>query len=202
MRKSSRSWLLPPPSQRQGDGWRFPSPALWDLHPPWPGPNQGDSCPTGDQVLDRKRADTVREVNQALPEVQKSHSFRSQTPSVLSSQGWAFLPNINNRFPLFKNEIQNKALWPRRHRGVYSFAFSSPPKSPSAGSPPPHTCPPLALKSNKKIPRTQVSPNHWHHAPALQTGLNTRHNADLFLVVHKLTRKNLTSKTGWSSRRS
>lgn len=110
MRRSSRSWPASSPIPNAGEWLQFPLTSTMGLHPPWPAPNQGGSCPTGDQALDRRQADTAREVNQlTLPEVQKSHSIRPQSPIALSSQGWAFLPNINNRLLLLKNEIQNKA---------------------------------------------------------------------------------------------
>lgn len=181
--RSSRSCLLPCHPTGRGLAEGAPDSTMGTASP-WPGPNQRGLCPTGDQALDRKQADTVREVNQALPEVQKSH-LQTQTPCVLSSQGWAFFPNVNNRLSLFKNEIQNKAhQYPAIQKAQRGFQFCFP--QPSTVPLCKVTC---SSHLGRKIPRTQVSPRQWHCAPALQTGLSTRHSADLFLVVHKFTRK-------------
>lgn len=130
LRKSSRSRPAFSPIPCSGVWLKVPLSSTVGTAPPWPGP---EGRGTGDQALHRKQADTVREVKQALPEVQKAHSFSPKTPSVLSSRGWAFFPNINNRLCRFKNEIQNKVhQYPAIQKAegfpvLFSSALHSPP---------------------------------------------------------------------------
>lgn len=144
--RSSRSCLLPCHPTGRGLAEGAPDSTMGTASP-WPGPNQRGLCPTGDQALDRKQADTVREVNQALPEVQKSHSFRPKPPVFSPVRAGLFSPMSITDFPFLKMKFRTKpisTLQSRRHRAVSSFAFPSPPQSPSARSPAPHT---LAGKS-------------------------------------------------------
>lgn len=75
-----------------------------------------------------------------------------------------FFPHTNNplSFTFLRVKFRTKPSSTSQPSRLFTFAFPSPPRSPSAWLCPPRMCPLLARESWGETPRAQVRPSHQH----------------------------------------